>query len=166
MLPSGTRRGKGLGSESIETREKKAAKSAFPNNISSLIPPSGHWAHLQSVFWKIKWIFHLTSCIPEYATIQSPVSESQRVHCSLSCLSLQRNQLSNVTWWIPPQNIIALNTFGVSAVFAPSIWGSHYFNYCIYCLGSPTTPSYLNVFTKRSNLIYKKIWNSWRLVGH
>lgn len=39
----------GLGLESIETREKKA-KSAFPNNLSSLIPPSGHWAHLQSVF--------------------------------------------------------------------------------------------------------------------
>lgn len=97
---------KSLGSESIETREKKAAKSAFPNNLSSLIPPSGHWAHLQSVFWKIKWIFHLTSCIPEFVTSQSPVSKSKRVQCSLSCVSLQRNWLSNETRWTPWNTIV------------------------------------------------------------
>lgn len=154
-----------FGSESIETREKKEVKSASPNNLSSLIPPSGHWAHLEPMFWKIKWIFHLTSCIPEYASIQSSVSESQKVHCPLSCLSLQRNCLSK-EMWSPPWNIPALTTSGVSAIFTPSIWGSHYFSYCVYYLGSPFTTSYFNAFPKGSNLISKKTWNAWRIVGH
>lgn len=36
--------------ESMETREKKEAKSAFPNNLSSWILPSGHRVHFQSIF--------------------------------------------------------------------------------------------------------------------
>lgn len=77
--PKGEEKGKeSLDLESIETREKKKAKFDFPNNLSSLILPSGHWVHFQSVFWKIKWIFHLTSCIPEYVTIQSLIKKDQK----------------------------------------------------------------------------------------
>lgn len=41
---------KSLDLESVETREKKKAKSAFPNNLSSWMLPSGHRVHFQSVF--------------------------------------------------------------------------------------------------------------------
>lgn len=46
MLSKGKKKGKkGLDLESIRTREKKAAKSAFPNNLSSWLLPSGHRVH-------------------------------------------------------------------------------------------------------------------------
>jgi len=52
MLPKEKKKEKKkrLDLESIEAREKRKAKSAFPNNLSSLILPSGHWVHFQFVF--------------------------------------------------------------------------------------------------------------------